>query len=70
MHKIVLIFVMVSAIFVGCETVKQAGGCYGFWENSDLKRGTRLDNQNNSKPYRQCVEEIPPHRNLEKRPYG
>tara|TARA_A100000164_G_scaffold309186_1_gene286507 strand:+ start:65 stop:238 length:174 start_codon:yes stop_codon:yes gene_type:complete len=57
-------------MFTGCETVNQTGGCYGFWENSALKRGTRISNQNYSKPYRQCVEETKPHKNTEKRPYG
>tara|TARA_B100001559_G_C16486192_1_gene616165 strand:+ start:870 stop:1058 length:189 start_codon:yes stop_codon:yes gene_type:complete len=61
---------MVTLMFTGCETVNQTGGCYGFWENSALKRGTRISNQNYSKPYRQCVEETKPHKNTEKRPYG
>ena len=70
MGKLLFVLIMASTMFVGCETVHQIKGCFGYWENSNLKRGTRLDNQNNSKPYRQCVEEIPPYRNLEKRPYG
>ena len=61
---------MMTAMFVGCEAVRQAG-CYGFWEGIDgHKRGTRIDNQNNSRPYRQCVDKNPPHKNTEKRPYG
>ena len=73
MHKAVLILVMmVSTILVGCEAVKQIRtGCYGYWEGSGgYQRGTRLDNQNNSKPYRQCVDENPPHGNTEQKPYG
>jgi len=73
MHKAVLILVMmVSTILVGCEAVKQIRtGCYGYWEGSGgHQRGTRLDNQNNTKPYRQCVDKNPPHGNTEQKPYG
>ena len=73
MHKAVLILVMmISTILVGCETVRQIQtGCFGYWEGSGgHKRGTRLDNQNNAKPYRQCVDENPPHQNTEQKPYG
>ena len=73
MHKAVLILVMmISTILVGCEAVKQIRtGCYGYWEGSGgYQRGTRLDNQNNTKPYRQCVDENPPHGNTEQKPYG
>ena len=72
MHKIVLIFVMVSAIFVGCETIKHAGGCFGYWvDDGGLKRGTIAGkNADYSKPYRQCVEKEAPHKNTEKIPYG
>ncbi len=46
-------------------------GCWGYWEKErGLKRGTRLHNQNYTKPYRQCVDETPPHIDLDKRPYG
>ena len=70
MHKAVLILVMMSTIFVGCEAVRQAG-CYGYWEGTGgHQRGTRLSNQNNIKPYRQCVDENPPHGNTEQKPYG
>ena len=73
MHKAVLIFVMMMTwMFVGCETVRQVKeGCFGYWMGTEgYKRGTRLDNQNNANPYRQCVDENAPHANLEKRPYG
>jgi hypothetical protein len=68
MYKVVLILVvMMSTIFVGCESIRQAKGCFGYWEDSGMKRGTRKDYP---KPYRQCVDENSPHSNLEKRPYG
>lgn len=78
MHKAVLIFVMMMTwMFVGCETVRQVkAGCYGHWiESNDNgrsghKRGTRWSNKFNKQPYRQCVEKNAPYRNTEKRPYG
>ena len=73
MYKAVLILViMLSTMFVGCETVRQIRtGCYGYWEGTGgHQRGTRLDNQNNAHPYRQCVDKNPPHSDTEKRPYG
>jgi len=72
MHKAVLILVMMmSTIFVGCEAVRQIQtGCYGYWEDSGMKRGTRGTRKDFSKPYRQCVEKSAPHRNTEQKPYG
>lgn len=72
MHKAVLILVMMmSTIFVGCEAVRQIQtGCYGYWEDSSMKRGTRGTRKDFSKPYRQCVEKSAPHRNTEQKPYG
>jgi len=71
MHKAVLIFVMLSLMFVGCEAVRQIQtGCYGYWEDSGMKRGTRGTRKDFSKPYRQCVEKSAPHRNTEQKPYG
>ena len=31
---------------------------YGFWMDDHPWRGTRLDNRNIKKPYRQCVEKL------------
>jgi hypothetical protein len=72
MHKAVLILViMISTILVGCEAVRQIQtGCYGYWEDSGMKRGTRGTRKDFSKPYRQCVEKSAPHRNTEQKPYG
>jgi hypothetical protein len=72
MHKAVLILViMISTILVGCEAVRQIQtGCYGYWEDSGMKRGTRGTRKDFSKPYRQCVDTNPPHGNIETKPYG
>ena len=72
MHKLILILIMMmSTIFVGCETISQIQtGCFGYEVDSGLKRGTREANRNFTKPYRQCVEETAPHKNTEKKPYG
>ena len=37
---------------------------FGYWEDDGPQRGTLLKNRNNMHPYRQCVEETPPHRNM------
>jgi len=46
------------------------GGCFGFWKSNGPKRGTLEKNKFNTTPYRQCVDEIPPYKDLERRPYG
>ena len=73
---LLLIFVMMATwTVVGCETVRQAG-CYGHWvghtDGSRIghKKGTIWSNRHNTTPYRQCVDEIPPYKDLERRPYG
>ena len=70
MNKIVLIFAMFVLMFSGCESIRQAKGCFGYWEDSGMKRGTRGTRKDYPKPYRQCVDEKSPHQNTEKRPYG
>jgi hypothetical protein len=74
MKKLLLIFIMTATwVVVGCETVRQVkAGCWGHWveSNDGHKRGTRWSNRNNVRPYRQCVDENPPHIDTEKRPYG
>jgi hypothetical protein len=70
MQKVLVCIIMVTWMVVGCEAVRQAG-CYGYWVGADgHQRGTRWSNQNNTRPYRQCVEKEVPHKNTEKRPYG
>jgi len=72
MKKLLLIFIMMATwMVVGCEAVRQAG-CYGYWVHSGdgHKRGTRWSNQNNDRPFRQCVENAPPYKNTEKRSHG
>ena len=63
---------MATWMVVGCEAVRQVkSGCYGYWMGTDApKRGTLEKNKFHKHPYRQCVDENPPHIDLEKRPYG
>ena len=70
MNKIVLIFAMLSLMFAGCESIRQAKGCFGYWEDIGMKKGTRGTRKDFSKPYRQCVDTNPPHGNIETKPYG
>ena len=73
MKKLLLIIVMMATwMVVSCTTTSQ-NGCYGFWEHNrwGMKRGTIVGkNANYKRPYRQCVEKAPPHKDLERRPYG
>ena len=72
MKKLLLIFIMMATwMVVSCEAVRQAG-CYGYWieSNDGHKRGTRWSNRNNTRPYRQCVENEAPYPNTEKRSHG
>ena len=73
MQRLLLIFIMMATwMVVSCTTTSQEG-CYGFWEHNrwGMKRGTIVGkNTDYKRPYRQCVEEEPPHKDLERRPYG
>ena len=69
MLKTVLI-IMATWIVIGCTPRLDSNGCYGYWYDPGLKRGTLLKNQNYVTPYRQCVEHDVPHKNLDKRPNG
>ena len=67
----VLVFVMmVTWIVAGCTPRLDSNGCYGYTYDPGLKRGTLLKNRKYVTPYRQCVEEEAPHKDLERRPYG
>jgi len=73
MKKLLLLFVMMATwMVVSCTTTSQIGGsdCFGFWKSGGPKRGTLEKNKFNKHPYRQCVDEIPPHKDLERRPNG
>ena len=62
---------MATWIVVSCATPTIGnGGCWGFWSKGGPKRGTLQKNKFNKHPYRQCVDENPPHIDLEKRPNG
>ena len=69
MVKTVLI-IMATWIVIGCTPRLDSNGCYGYWYDPGLKRGTLLKNQNYGSPYRQCVEKQSPHKNTERKPYG
>jgi len=63
---------MATWMVVSCTTTSQKG-CYGFWKDNrwGMKRGSIVGkNADYKRPYRQCVEEEPPHKDLERRPYG
>ena len=72
MKKLLLIFVMMATwIVVSCATPTTGnGGCWGFWKSNGPKRGTLEKNKFNTTPYRQCVDEHPPHIDLEMQPNG
>ena len=69
MLKTVLI-IMATWIVIGCTPRLDSNGCYGYWYDPGLKRGTLLKNQNYVSPYRQCVEKEEPHKNAGRKPYG
>jgi len=73
MQKLLLSFIIMATwMVVSCTTTSQKG-CYGFWQDNQwgMKRGTIVGkNADYKRPYRQCVEEEPPHKDLERRPYG
>ena len=71
MKKLLLIFIMMATwMVVSCTTTQGNGGCWGYWKSNGLKRGTLEKNKFNTTPYRQCVDENPPYKDLERRPYG
>ena len=69
--QLLLIFIMMATwMVVSCTPRLDSNGCYGYWYDPGLKRGTLLKNQNYVSPYRQCVEKQSPHKNAERKPYG
>ena len=69
--KLSIIFIMMATwMLFGCTPRMDSNGCFGYWYDPGLKRGTRLENQNYVSPYRQCVEKQSPHKNTERKPYG
>ena len=66
-----LVFVMmVTWIVAGCTPRFDSNGCYGYTYDPGLKRGTLLKNREYVTPYRQCVENKAPYKDLERRPNG
>ena len=71
MQKLLIFLIMIATwMGVSCTPRMDSNGCFGYWYDPGLKRGTLLKNQTYVSPYRQCVEKEQPHKNLEKRPYG
>ena len=70
MKRLSIIFIMMATwMVVGCSPIQN--GCYGFWQDKGLKRGTiSWKNADYKNPYRQCVDEDDIILNKEKRPYG
>ena len=69
MKKLLLIFIMMATwIVASCATTTTRNeGCWGFWNDNGPKRGTLEKNKFNKHPVRQCVDENPPHQNIETR---
>ena len=71
--KLLLSLIMMATwMVVSCTTTSQ-DGCYGFWEHNrwGMKRGTIVGkNAEYKRPYRQCVDENPPHIDTDKRSHG
>ena len=71
MQKLLIFSVMIATwMVVSCTPRLDSNGCFGYWYDPGLKRGTLLKNQNYVSPYRQCVEKEAPHKNAERRPNG
>ena len=73
MKKLLLIFIMMATwIVVSCTSTTQVNGsgCWGFWKSDGPKRGTIEKKKFNKHPYRQCVDENPPHQDTDTRTYG
>ena len=67
-----LLFVMMTAIWMvaSCTPRMDSNGCYGYWYDPGLKRGTLLKNQKYISPYRQCVDDDEIHLDKGRKPYG
>ena len=71
MQKLLLVFIMMAIWMVAsCTPRMDSNGCYGYWYDPGLKRGTLLKNQKYISPYRQCVDDDEIHLNKEQRPNG
>tara|TARA_R100000808_G_scaffold25075_2_gene61374 strand:+ start:777 stop:983 length:207 start_codon:yes stop_codon:yes gene_type:complete len=61
--KVILI---ISLFLFGCASSNSTPkvGCYGYWKEDKPWRGTNFNRKGYVRPYRQCVEENTPYRNL------
>ena len=65
--KRILFLCLILVIWEVTTSCSRDDGCYGYWEGDGLQRGTIEKNKFYVHPYRQCVEEVPPHKNIWKR---
>ena len=50
--------IIILLFLINCSTKESKNERYGYWVDGKPWRGTRLDNRNHKKPYRQCVDRI------------
>ena len=68
MKKLLLVLIMMATWIVGCEWIYRGTniGCYGHWvKGPGHHRGTRHMLKDASLPYYQCVDEDPPHNDVQ-----
>ena len=73
MKSLFCLIMITTWIFViaGCTPRLDSNGCYGYWYDPGLKRGTiQGKNATYVSPYRQCVDKDNIILIKEKRPYG
>ena len=61
--KKILILFLILLVWNITTSCAPKDGCYGYWKDRGLKKGTISKNRFYISPYRQCVKETPPHRN-------
>lgn len=57
---------ILSLFLFGCASSNSntKSGCFGYWEEEKPWQGTSWQNKAYQRPYRQCVQQKPPYRNL------
>ena len=70
MQRALVAIIILTWIGIGCTPIPDKDGCFGYWYDPGLKRGTLKKNRKHISPYRQCVDKENIILNKEKRPYG
>jgi len=70
MQRVLVAIIILTWIGIGCTPIPDKDGCFGYWYDPGLKRGTLKKNRKHISPYRQCVDKENIILNKEKRPYG